>query len=129
MKEEEKNHRTTPQPQGLYEGKPDTKEICRLVAKDINDPQISIKEVEQIVFKFFERAADALINDGVVSFTGFGSIHVDHIAAHEHYNPLSGEKFNVPKRYKFDFNAFQWLRQRFKDARGEEVINDHPPTN
>ena len=134
MKEEEKNHRTTPQPLGRYMGRPDIEEMASIIANDLNDDDandrhIPINLVSQIGFKFLQLFEDALIEHGDVLLQGFGSIRVDTIKAHRHYNPDKDEYFNVPETFKFDFTPHMKLRQNFKKARGVEVVHDTPPTN
>lgn len=125
----DKNQNSTTQPQGLYAGRPDIEEMARLIASDLNDDDsndkhIPISLVSQIGFKFLQLFEDALIQHGDVLLQGFGSIRVDKIKAHKHYDPRTGNYFSLPETFKFDFTPHQKLRENFAKVRGVNVVHD-----
>ena len=90
-----------------------------LVQKLCSDfPDLSQREVENVVSALFDSITDQLANGGRVELRGFGAFTVKHRAARQGRNPRTGRSVNVAEKFVPFFKTGKELRDRLN--RGKE---------
>lgn len=87
------------------------KELCNLVAKQLNKNKI---EVEEVVDAFLNNVTTALATGDMVRLVGFGIFSVHNRAGREGRNPQTGEKIFIPATKTPTFVAGRVLKDAVK---------------
>jgi DNA-binding protein HU-beta len=87
------------------------KELCNLVAKQLNKNKI---EIEEVVDAFLNNVTTALATGEIVRLVGFGIFSVHNRAGREGRNPQTGEKIFIPATKTPTFVAGRVLKDAVK---------------
>jgi DNA-binding protein HU-beta len=87
------------------------KELCSIVAKQLNKNKI---EIEEILDCFLNNMTTALASGELVRLVGFGIFEVHNRAGREGRNPQTGEKIYIPETKTPTFIAGRVLKDAVK---------------
>ena len=85
-------------------------ELVQILSRD--NPDLALKDIEQIVALFFDEIAQRLAEDGRVELRGFGAFSTRSRDARTGRNPRTGEAVEVDAKRVPYFKPGKEMRQR-----------------
>jgi len=89
------------------------KEMARLIAEEMNLPQIPVLEIIQRVF---DGIIDTLVTEGRIELRNFGVFEVKKRKARKARNPRTGESVMVPEKMAVTFKPGLEMEEKVKNA-------------
>lgn len=93
-------------------------ELVQILSRD--NPDLALKDIEQIVALFFDEIAQRLADDGRVELRGFGAFSTRSRDARTGRNPRTGEPVHVDAKAVPFFKTGKQLRDRLNGREGAE---------